>query len=343
MRQSEFELLRIIAMFMIVFYHLLLFSVSRCSDDTIYQAMMLPLHIGVHLFVLISGYFGINSTIRGGVRLLTKIAVYAIPINVAIHLIEGQGFSTIVKDFLIISHTPYWFMATYFYLYLCAPILNFCFEKLNVRRLYYLIGVLGFLSFYLGVLGKDESLCGGKNIVNFAFLYMVGRMIYKYRTIWHHFSYWKLIIIYLSLNGIVVGLYLLNNPSIIMVLWNAMYYYCSIGLLFNAILVFFIVGKKTFRSSIINGIGGSVFAIYLIHGNPHVYRCWIHPFACSLYDKAESVPMVFICMCLLTILIMTGSVLVDKLLYPIWTLNTRFAETIESRVKTIVNEGRIHC
>ena len=194
MRQSEFELLRIIAMFMIVFYHLLLFSVSRCSDDTIYQAMMLPLHIGVHLFVLISGYFGINSTIRGGVRLLTKIAVYAIPINVAIHLIEGQGFSTIVKDFLIISHTPYWFMATYFYLYLCAPILNFCFEKLNVRRLYYLIGVLGFLSFYLGVLGKDESLCGGKNIVNFAFLYMVGRMIYKYRTIWHHFSYWKLII-----------------------------------------------------------------------------------------------------------------------------------------------------
>ena len=81
-RESQFELLRIIAQWMIVVFHLLLmFTKSYQVNHPIYQGIQIPLHIGVILFVLISGYFGIKRSFIGMVRLLTMTAVYCVPIT----------------------------------------------------------------------------------------------------------------------------------------------------------------------------------------------------------------------------------------------------------------------
>lgn len=66
-RESNFELLRLVAMFCIVFYHLLLhYVVPAQGDGSVFYALWLPLHIGVPLFVFISGYFGIRPSLAGG-------------------------------------------------------------------------------------------------------------------------------------------------------------------------------------------------------------------------------------------------------------------------------------
>lgn len=68
-RESNFELLRIVAMFCIVFYHLLLhYVIPAEGEESIFYALQLPLHIGVPLFVFISGYFGIKPSVSGGVN-----------------------------------------------------------------------------------------------------------------------------------------------------------------------------------------------------------------------------------------------------------------------------------
>lgn len=66
-RESQFELMRIIAMVFIVFYHLFLDTTEHLwGDQPIYQGIQIPIHFGVLLFVMISGYFGIKPTFRGG-------------------------------------------------------------------------------------------------------------------------------------------------------------------------------------------------------------------------------------------------------------------------------------
>lgn len=59
-RQSNIKLLRIFAMVCIIVYHILCFTIAPMAPDVmLFKAMQIPLHIGVPLFFLISGYFGI--------------------------------------------------------------------------------------------------------------------------------------------------------------------------------------------------------------------------------------------------------------------------------------------
>lgn len=90
-RESSFELLRILAQFFIVFYHLLLNVVFPDTGDPLYRALWLPLHIGVVLFVLISGYFGIRPGVKGLVRLVGTLAVYHLPLALGHRAIDGGG------------------------------------------------------------------------------------------------------------------------------------------------------------------------------------------------------------------------------------------------------------
>ena len=76
-RNSSLELVRLLAMFMIVFYHLILFFIEPIDPSPIFKAVQIPVHIGVILFVLISGYFGIKRG-NGNVRFISYIIKNAI-------------------------------------------------------------------------------------------------------------------------------------------------------------------------------------------------------------------------------------------------------------------------
>lgn len=86
-RESQFELLRIIAQWMIVFYHLLLFFTETIQADyPIFKGLQIPFHIGVILFVLISGYYGIRPSAKGLIKLLSMVAIYYVPVALGSHI-----------------------------------------------------------------------------------------------------------------------------------------------------------------------------------------------------------------------------------------------------------------
>ncbi|EOU1923475.1 hypothetical protein DMN38_09310, partial [Clostridium perfringens] len=88
-RESNFELLRIISMFMIVVLHVLNHggiykSTNIYSNDFIIVNLIESLSIvGVNCFVLISGYFGINSrfSFRKCMKIYIQVIFYSIIIN----------------------------------------------------------------------------------------------------------------------------------------------------------------------------------------------------------------------------------------------------------------------
>ena len=89
-RDSNFELLRIVAMFCIIFYHLLSYFITPVTNDAVYKALEIPFHCGVLLFVLISGYYGIKTSLRGVIKLILPILFFYVPIELIAHL-KGGG------------------------------------------------------------------------------------------------------------------------------------------------------------------------------------------------------------------------------------------------------------
>ncbi len=89
-RDSNFELLRIVAMIFILVYHCLFFFVCKEDGNVWLKASWIPLHVAVICFVLISGYYHIKPSIRGLVKLIGPLLVFYLPLTIY-ELLNGEG------------------------------------------------------------------------------------------------------------------------------------------------------------------------------------------------------------------------------------------------------------
>lgn len=121
-RESNYELLRIILMLLIIVGHLLLNSERLGTIGTkeyyITNIMRSFTVFGVNGFILLSGYFGINLNYKKLIRLDIKIVFYTW-IFWIIGIISGIHQINIIKDILLIFPVitkRYWFITDYFVL-----------------------------------------------------------------------------------------------------------------------------------------------------------------------------------------------------------------------------------
>ena len=132
-RQSNMELLRIVAMFMILVYHTVYYVFyDYRGESPVFASLMTILHIGVPLFVLISGYFGIKPSIKGFLKLYMILLFYNLSLYGVRLIIGDVPFS--YKEFVRLCFPfsiggRWWFFKVYLMLYLVSPILNFVRDK----------------------------------------------------------------------------------------------------------------------------------------------------------------------------------------------------------------------
>ena len=198
-RNSSFELLRIVAMAMIVFYHIVsyyLYLLPNPANQEFFTALLPTLHIGVILFMLISGYFGIKSTWKGLISLLMVVIVYNLPLV----LYSGIGHGRWMERLMFITNTPYWFIRCYLYLYLVAPFVNKAIDKLALRERLGALVAFGIISIYFGCTEGDIALQDGKNLVNFILLYLLGNTLKITQERWQSWNIWSLFGIFVGMN-----------------------------------------------------------------------------------------------------------------------------------------------
>ena len=203
-RQSNIELLRCFAMFCIIIYHMLVSPVSSllpCAQ--IYKALQMPLHIGVPLFVLISGYFGIRFSLRGLMRFLAKTYVYLVPFMLIEIFISGDlEAKKILKAFFVFGYgfDGHWYINAYLYLFLFSPVINKFLDKISLKQRMYLLAILLYMSIYIGnITGEEWHLADGKNLTNFLLLYVIGNTIRYYQN--HiRLASWRLMSLIVFLN-----------------------------------------------------------------------------------------------------------------------------------------------
>lgn len=340
-RNSAHELLRIFAMFFIVLYHLISYCLYLIPHDQtldyVYEAFLPTVHIGVILFVLISGYYQIKPSVHGLFKLVFIVLVYYLPVELARCVHHGGN---VVDTLMFLSYTPYWFVRTYLFLYIVSPLLNKFINSSKQKSVNLLMAAFAVIAVYFGSTHGDASLADGKNLVNFVFLYFLGYSLHYYQKHWESINQIKLLLGYALLNIVVVLLLLFkNSASGEGLVWRLSFPYCGPILIVNAVCIFMVFSKLTFNSRIVNFSASSMFAVYLIHCQPTFHKYVIMP-VCEIAMQCYPPFRLIAALILVSVCVMVFCVLVDKMLVPLWNLSGEMGCGVENWIKGLVKKNK---
>lgn len=286
-RLSNIELLRIISMLLVVTLHFIgrggvndsaeLFS-KQYFMASVWDAVAI---ISVNLFVLISGYFLINSKFKPQklidiiVQVFTySVLLYIICICAGIVEFSFRGF---VEAFLPILTNQYWFATAYVALYIIFPFLNAGIHSLTKRQHRNLCIILGAsLTLYLPSKALGES---GTSVVWFICLYIFAAYLRLYYIPPKRISVKAVIVYLVSMAMLPISRYLISALSVMttdnLLQYSKWFYkYNSIFVTISSLSVFVIFLniniKNTRFKRIIGILSPLTFGVYLIHNNPSV-------------------------------------------------------------------------
>lgn len=273
-RDSNFELCRLLCMLYIVMGHLLANTTLISCDDALSKGLRSIFHVGVPVFIMISGYYGINRKTKGFLNIMLLSSFY-ITCGIIVSLV-GEGKIFAIKDTLSVlfpfSMGKYWFISTYIALFLFSPYINKIMEILSQREHLLLLLTLAFVVFFQGGI-LSNGLGGGKGILTFCLAYTLGRYIKMYSRC--DFSFKKILFCYILLSTVFL-LTVVFAPIILAKPINKLFMgYNEIGLYLMAFIFFLMFRNLKFKSTIVNKMASSVFAIYLIHCNDNIC-CYVY-------------------------------------------------------------------
>lgn len=327
-RDSNLELLRIISMIGIVLIHVLRHGII-IKDDVInanrivYELLSFVGRFGVACFVLITGYFMIDSkpTFRSLLKLVLEVLFYSVTITSICMILGITDFSVkkIIVSFFPIIFKQYWFVSVYIGLYLLIPYINKLIHSLNKQQhlniiliLFFIISIIPTFTFQPWTTNTEFY----QQLSLFVLLYFVASYIKLYPNKYFNsikFNVWIAVIcqtiIWLSILlilmfkdklGIENPQYFTNNNCFFVILQSI-----SIFLIFK--------NMKIKYNPHINAVASSTLAVYLIHESPNYFMTiWKDLFKINAYYNSSTV--LFISSIIVSIVIVfVISILIDKL------------------------------
>lgn len=283
-RSSNIELLRILAMFLVLLVHANFFSLGAPTLDTIKQTPIFAFGsffiqgisiCCVNLFVLISGWFGIRPKLKSFFQLLFQCLFFLIGIYVVMTIIglTDVSFKGILKGiagcFFLLKWN--WFIKAYICLYIIAPMINSYVDnvdKYHVRN--FLISFYTFQTLYSWISDAAVFFESGYSTISFIGLYTLARYARLYPNRFTLFNEKVDLMIYLSISlllALVGYLCIANNINI---LTNKIFSYVNPLVILSALYLLLFFSKIELHSSIVNWIGASSFAVFLLHTNPNL-------------------------------------------------------------------------
>lgn len=264
-RKSNFEILRIISIMLIMMMHSFGTPLSSVNE---YMVILVSVtgNIGTTCFIIISGYFGVKCNVKKLVRLDLMIILYCIAGFAADYAISGEmSLRDLVSCIIPITSHRYWFLSCYFFLCILSPFINEYVDLLDKKRLEKLIEVMLLLFVVLPTaFGFDVMQDGGKGLVNMTLSYIIGRYIGRYaseiRVSESSGKCFCCLLILCAVNFVL-------NAAMYAVTGNSANYYARDNSLFTiaeAVLLFLTFRNFDFSSNVINKAAANVVAVYVL-------------------------------------------------------------------------------
>lgn len=280
-RDSNIELLRLVAMFFILCHHFInnsLFDIQAgahkelTTEYGVYSLLEGFLYVGVNCFLLISGYYGIKLRARKLWSMYLQLGFY----GVSCYLIEALLFhkpithTVFTKSIFILSHPCWWFVAYFLLLMFLSPWLNSAIRQMSKKQYQFALLGFTFVQIYLGWFWQKTCYDpNGYSILNFIYLYVIGgyigRFCHKERIVsfrWGALTFYILCAIIWGMCNI-LKLYI-NVP------FGNNYGYNNPVVLLAAVFLFMFFLSFSFQNRIVNWLASGAFAAYLITDTPYV-------------------------------------------------------------------------
>lgn len=277
-RQSNLELLRIIAIFLIMVVHANYYTFGMPQPNEIRENPILDLlYIGlenisivcVDVFVLLSGWFGVHPKFKSIGGLIFQCIFFKLLLSILFPLAGMSEFSlsAIGQSFISYPH----FVVCYTVMYLLTPVLNSFIEHATKKSFAFFLSVYYAWAFIFGwLLWKDEGFANGNTTLSFVGLYMLARFI-RLHTILPQYSArfwaltWLITVCCVSLFswGICVTSF---SDHLGLVLLNITGSYLAPNVILASISLILFFSKLRFSSRFVNWIAVSAFASVLLHG-----------------------------------------------------------------------------
>ena len=302
-RQSNFELMRIVSMFFIVVWHFIchggLWQGTSGVSHYLLDFLAALFMVHVNSFVLLTGYFNYDKEFKLSkiVKLNNQMWFYRIACILVFIFVLSTSF-TKLEIFKSVSPIPrfedYWFIVAYMILYLISPILNQVIKNSNKDKHKKIIIALLLVSILAYItLNGFYDIKNGYSVFSFILLYFIGSYLHKYpinkSNIFKSFSKNKIMLISL---GIYVFLSFVNmllyrfgfligtsNNSLVSyysnVILNGFGAYSNPLIIIGSICYFIFFSQIEIKSKLINFFGKNILGVYLITENLNV-RGWMY-------------------------------------------------------------------
>ena len=275
-RNTNVELLRIIAMLFIIIHHCIINGYGLqegLMQNTLPKSDLLFLSginsvviIGVNLFFLISGYYSVSFTIRKFCKLLIDLYLYntiLIFISFAIGT-EKIGLSSI--KYVLLPFYKYWFIYVYLLLMIIAPLINEKLQKLSRNATIHYLIVFSILICGFGFI-SDSSMLGinnGYSIVFALYLYFVGNSMHRFGFL--KMSQGKQVLCWCGTTCITA---MMCTSMIVLdkyeLSWKMFSYNNPFVTLSSVCFVYIFLNRKVFKANYLLKIAKHILPVYYIH------------------------------------------------------------------------------
>lgn len=293
-RKSNIELLRLLCMLVLPFLHFCVFSLpqsvsytEQCGFWAQFPKILCSfMTLQVNIFVLISGWFGIHTSIKKIINFYLICVFYGLVTYGLSLLLPDSTFSikTFLVSFLPFSFLPgWWFVKAYLFLMLLAPIFNIAIEHMSKREYIWLLFALTFINVYCGFFARQVINPDGCNFMQVVYMYFVGRYLALHVSIdnrkMRHYS------AVCSIIGVAMYafVWMINDTCLHLV--NSLTFFNNNNpwTLFNSIAIFLFFTTLSFQNRSINWLAKGVFSVYLVHTSVWLSSYWNSSMA-AIYD-----------------------------------------------------------
>lgn len=311
-RQANFELLRIVAMMMVIILHYIVkgkmsvkLSVDSSVENHIWWLINSFCNVAVNAYVLISGYFLVEAKWRVSklVKLVCQVLFYSIIVGIVMYLlgnvlqiqvivsayeraaeIRAYDLTRWLNIILPIEYEHYWFATAYVVMYMLSPVLAIAVKEMPQKQLKtVIIALLCFFSIPKSInpyLIPTDSY--GYDFGWFICLFLIAGYIKMY-GIRLFDSKKKSVLLYVA--GVVLNFavcavlgYICKITGKLEYLMDMTYAYNFIIVLFSSVAFFYIWTYVEIKSGkladFISKVAPLTFGVYLFHENVGIRLIW---------------------------------------------------------------------
>lgn len=287
-RDSRFELLKIIAIFLIVLSHILpftqsdliayvnLYKVSENFQIWILQFFKYCGQIGNAIFIICSAYFLIDNkcSVKKILKLIFQTLFYSYLFLIFFLLVINVNLSVkdIIKQLMPITFQMNWYVSCYIVFYFISPLLRNSISNLDKNTLKKIIFI--FILIYSILPLMIDHHFEYSNLFGMIIIYYVVFYLKKYKIKFFENKKNCIKTFFISVGSLFTYIILINYigcKTNIGVLQNKALFWCNytkLPCLLVAISLFYIIkNMRTFNNKIINIISSTSLGIYLISDN----------------------------------------------------------------------------